>query len=190
MQVFYVEKIDPSMQSIISKCHPGYNGKKVKLSTTPPTNIRSYWNDGSRSYYTFFSLDTGEAMVVESNHPVFEAGKPYYMEKLPERVLLVEHSIFQGKDMGITIYANSTDMAPMLPSTDVEMTIDERIVLTFTKCYKSQFRLQEANRVHHITMDRWNTAKEALISKGLLNKAGAITTNGKNAIQGNEVEKY
>lgn len=186
----HVERIDSSIARIVSACFPGYNGKKIVLSTAVPTDLRSYWDGGSRSQYVFFSLIDGKTAMVESNHPVFEAGKPYHLDKLPERLLLVRHSIFVGKDMGITIYANASDLAPMLPKNDHELTTDELIVLTFTKSYKSNYRFDEAVRTHGITTDRWNAAKSLLIGKGLLAKNGAITPSGRNALQGKEVRKY
>jgi len=192
----HVDKIDSTMQSIIAACFPDYKGKKVKISTMVPNRISSYWDGGSRTYYAFYSLVNGMTFEVESNHPIFEAGKPNHLEKLPERVLLVAHSIFCGKDMGITIYANTSDLAPMLPKNEDELTENERIVLTYTRCYKasyggiSNYRWYEAARTKNITLDTWNETKAGLIAKGLLNKAGAITPKGKNAIEGKEVSRY
>jgi hypothetical protein len=192
----HVDKIDSSMQNIITACFPAYKGKTVKISVDIPSMLRSYWDGGSRTYYAFYSLENGVTFEVESNHPMFEAGKPGKLDKLPERVLLVAHSIFCGKDMGITIYANASDLAPMLPKNEAELTFDEKVVLTFTRCFKSSYagipnyRAHEASRVHGMTLKTWEITKQALIEKGLLNKAGAITANGKNAIDGNEVKRF
>lgn len=193
--MYHVQKPDSKMRQIAGECF-GYTGNTFKLSTAYPHNLRSYWDGGSRSYYAFYSLVNGKCSVVESNHPLFEAGKPYYLEKLPERVLLVEHSIFCGKDHGITIYANESDLAPMLPAPTDELTEAEKIVLTFTKCFKASYggnsnvRYTEAKRVHGITGAAWQTAKTDLIEKGLLNKVGAITAAGRNAIEGKEARHF
>lgn len=187
--IHHVSKPDSTIRGIALECH-GYKGNTYKLSTNPPKHIRSCWEGGTKYSYAFYSLVNGKCEKVHTNHPYFEAGQPNYLEKLPEHVLLVEHCIFQGHDMGITIYANESDLAPMLPAPGPELTEAERIVLTFTKSYKPQFRLSEAKRVHNITGAAWQTAKTDLIEKGLLNKVGAITADGRNAIQGNEARHF
>lgn len=195
MGTFHVDKPDSTMKGIAAACH-GYKGNKYKVSTDIPRNLNSFWDGGSKTSYAFYSLDRGDVLEVESNHPMFEANKPRELKELPKRFLLVAHSIFCGKDMGITIYANQADLAPMLPKEENDLTEDELIVLTFTQSFKSSYagisnyRFHEAARVHKITAARWETAKAELIGKGLLNKAGAITANGRNAVQGKKVRTF
>jgi hypothetical protein len=43
-------------------------------------------------------------------------------------------------------------------------------------------RYYESHRRTGITQERWDNAKAACIAAGLLNKAGAITVKGRNAI--------
>ena len=192
----HVEKIDGTIKGIIAACFPDYKGKKVTISTDVPKRIFSYWDEGSRTYYAFFSLENGKTFNVESNHPMFEAGKPNTLDKLPERVLLVAHSYYCGKDSGITIYANAVDLAPMLPAPEGNLTDHERIVLTFTKAYKASYggvsnlRFHEAKRTHKITLTDWEAAKASCTAKGYLDKRGAITASGRNAIAGNEADRY
>jgi hypothetical protein len=68
-----------------------------------------------------------------------------------------------------------------------ELTEDEEIVLVATRSLKasyggvSNYRLSEARRYTGIDLHRWETAKAMLIAKKLLNKAGAITVEGRNA---------
>ena len=88
----------------------------------------------------------------------------------------------------ITIYLNQEDLAPLLPSKQ-EITEDEKIVLHYTKSLKStyagikNYRFYEANREKGITLERWDRAKNNLISRELLNKRGAITDEGRNAYE-------
>lgn len=194
--LYHVDKPDQTIKGIVRACFPNYNGNKFKISTDIPKRVLSYWDSGSRTYFAFYGLDNHKVINVESNHPFWEAGKPNHLETLPKRVLLVAHSIFCGKDSGITIYSNADDLAPMLPKNEETLTKDELIVLTFTRSYKSSYagvsnyRFHEARRVYGMPETAWNTAKASLITKGLLNKAGAITANGKNAIQGKEVRTF
>ena len=181
-------KPDETVKRIVKATFPSYNGRKFKLSTKIPRKLDSYWSGGSRDFYAFYELATGKSFDVEGNHPYFEANRPRELEKLPPGVVLVRHSIFCGKDTGITIYASSSDLAPLLPPS-VELTEDERTVLQYTRSYKSSYggisnyRWHEANRHNGITLERWDTAKSLLIGKKLLNKRGAITVAGRNAIE-------
>jgi len=187
MATHHIDKPDEMIRKIVSAAFPSYTGRKFKLSTDVPKNLTSYWSGGSRDYYCFYELSTGKVLDVESNHPFFEANRPRHLEQLPPGVVLVKHSISMGKDMGITIYANTGDLAPMLPE-KAEITEDERVVLSYTRSYKSSYagiknyRFHEAEQHTGITLERWEKAKTSLITRKLLNKAGAITPAGRNAL--------
>lgn len=103
-----------AVQSIVKACYPEYTGRKVSIqpANRAPRELRSYWDEGSRSYYCFYNLDTREVLQVHSNHPFFEANQPSQLRELPAHIVLVSHSIFCGKDCGITLYGH---LAPLLP---------------------------------------------------------------------------
>lgn len=184
----YIDKPDTTIQKIVRATFPNYRGKKFCISDSPPSRLNSYWDGGSRDYYAFYHLDTGKTYGIGSNHPCFEANNPRELETLPERIVVVEHSILQGKDMGITIYANKIDMTPMLPPKQ-EYSEHEITVLFYTSALKNSYggetniRFTKASRTTGITQDEWNTAKQSCIIKGLLKKNGGITPNGRNAIE-------
>jgi len=110
--------------------------------------------------------------------------------------VIVEHSIFCGKDMGLTFYVNPADIVKLLPA-PVELTLAEEFVLTATRHYKSSYmgrdRFEMAidhpadlgPRFNELLMNRaeWNIVKDDLIARKLLNRAGAITNAGRNAIE-------
>jgi len=187
MSVFYIDKPDPFFRKIVSATFPEYTGRKFKLSTDIPDRLDSYWDGGTRETFVFFCLDTQRHAGVKSNHPLFERGNPNVLEVLPFRILLVKHSILRGKDAGITVYANKEDLAPLLPEA-TQTSEDEQIVLRFTSRLKSSYngiknyRLHLAKRDTGITEERWEVAKASLIASKCLNKAGAITPKGRNAI--------
>jgi hypothetical protein len=189
MSTHWIDKPDETIRKIVNATFPSYKGRKFQLSTDIPTRLDSYWSGGSRSFYSFYELNTGKVLDVGSNHPFFEAGKPRELETLPPGIVIVKHSIFCGKDMGITIYANSGDLAPMLPP-KVELTQNEKIVLEYTRSLKSSYagiknyRFHEAKREKGICLEEWEAAKAALIERKLLNKRGAITPAGRNALSG------
>jgi hypothetical protein len=186
--MYHLETIDNQTAAIIRACFPNYNGKKVELSTNVPSDLASYWDGGSRYFYCFYHLDTKQAIPVHSNHPYFESDQPSHLEKLPGRVLLVQHMIFCGKDLGIRIYANQSDLAPMLPAADDPITREQEIVLCATSSLKNTYggrtdiRFTEAHRETGISADQWEQAKAELIGTGHLRKNGSITPKGRNAI--------
>jgi hypothetical protein len=97
---------NPVIRKIVKACYPNYRGRKIFVDDQIPTyDLRSYWDDGSRTYYVFYQPVTDTVYHLGSNHPWFESKKPVInCEKMPESVCLVAHSIFCGKDTGITIY--------------------------------------------------------------------------------------
>jgi hypothetical protein len=179
---------DKTIQKIVRATFPSYHGRKFKISTDIPSQLRSYWDGGSRDHYSFYQLSTGKCVDLPSNHPMFEPNNPSELKELPPGMVIVKHSYFCGKDMGITIYANGCDITPLLPP-KVELTDHERIVLRFTRGYKpsyagiKNYRFHKASRETKITQDEWETAKSSLIMKKLLNKRGAITIDGRNALE-------
>ena len=183
---FWVDKPDQEIKTIINATFPKYNGRKIKVSTDVPSRLDSYWDGGSKDTFSFYHLDERKSFQLPTNHPAFEPGNPSKLNSLPNRVVIVMHSYFCGKDLGITIYANSDDMTPLLPK-QADITEDEKIVLKYTREYKNTYggrtniRYSEAKYSTGITVEGWETAKNTLISKGLLNKGGAITVK-KNAL--------
>jgi hypothetical protein len=184
---YHLDRLDGTLTKIANETFPTYRGKKFTLSTDIPKQLASYWDGGSRDSFAFYNMQTGQAQAVHSNHPMFEPNQPSQLRELPSHIILVEHSILCGKDAGLTFYARTETLTPMIP-TKVEVTPDQQIVLRFTASLKSSYggvsnlRFVEAKRETGISADRWEAAKTACINTGLLNKAGAITPAGRNAI--------
>lgn len=205
--MIHLDKATPEMLTIIRKTFPDYRGRKFKIDNSGhPVGVTSYWDGGSRDYFVAYNLATGKTMPVPQNGTPFDGG-PIAPDgvPVPPGFLIVEHSIFCGKDSGITFHVNTADLPPFLPA-PVELTDDETVVLDATQRYKNTYsgetnlRFKEtfrgqsmANGVAQfngkplpfpqvITMSRWETAKSALIARRFLNKAGAITADGRNAV--------
>ena len=187
MTTVYLDN-DPVARDLARVAFPAYSGRRYKLRVVDPAtpmNITSYWDGGSRSYYAFVNLATKAVVTVPQNGSGFD--RPIGPTPIPEGCALIEHSIFQGHDVGITIHLRTENATAMLPK-PVELTRDEKIVLIATRSLKSSYggvrdyRFHEASRETGITAERWNVAKDALIGRGLLNRAGAITDTGRNAV--------
>jgi len=172
-----------------------YTGNKFKVvvaeSVTIPADA-GLWSGGSRDHYQVVELFSSERRNAPNQHldPWTSARQDRKVE-LKDGYAVVEHSIFCGKDLGLTIYINANNAAGLLPA-PVELSADEQFVLQATRQYKSSYngldRYQLATQYNFSgkvfpTREAYNAAKESLIAAGFLNKAGAMTTKGKNAAQ-------
>ena len=111
---------------------PSYAGKKFGVAPFPShgKDLTSNWSGGSRDYFALISLSTLQTLPIPQNGTPFD-GKGsggLVLSALPEGAALVEHTIFSGKDLGVTVYVNSADLAPLLPS-PMELTWGEKVVL-------------------------------------------------------------
>ena len=103
--------------------------------------------------------------------------------EFPEGYVVVVHANCRWEH--VEIIAPASAITPMLPA-PVDLTDDEKTVLIATRSLKSSYngipnyRFVEAKRARGITLERWEAAKTSLIDKKFLNKAGAITVEGKN----------
>jgi len=191
---YQIEKLDATTKKIISICYPEYKGKKVYLSTNIPKQLNSYWDGGSKEYYVFYELSTGKTFPVNSNHPMFERNNERDLEKLPDGIIIVNKRSFQGKEIGITLYANEKDFAPMLPQPE-PLTEVEEIVLAST-CKKNSYagetdlRFKSANRQFKMHRFEWDKAQENLIKRGLLRKNKSLSPKGRNAIINTRINIY
>jgi hypothetical protein len=176
---------DSQVKKIVEKAFPEYGGKKIRVDSSFPTNLNSYWCDGSRDYFVFVNLDTMETKEVLSNHPYFEKDRPRVLDVagLPPNIVLVEKCIFAGKELHCTVYAKPEVLSPMLPDNTIELTQFEKIVLLATRGLKSAFRVENSKRDTGITTAEYETALNNLINKGLLKANKSITDKGYNTLE-------
>ena len=180
----------------------GYTGRKFKLEPCAAVALGSrYWGGGTRSTWRAVRLSDGAGIDIASidqsfaNPPQFGGIKSDPIVPIPQGIVFVEHSIFCGKDMGLTFYARQDDVAALLPAPNDTLNNAEQVVLYVTKALKGSYggrnpRLDAATGSYAyerggrpaITAAEYEAAKVALIASGHLNKAGAITTKGRNSI--------
>jgi hypothetical protein len=111
---------------------------------------------------------------------------------IPPGAVMVRHSIFRGRDMGLTIYIHPADVTRAIPSaaTTPGLTPHERLVLCMTVKYKSsyggydRYDMAKWDVPESVFPSRaeWHQARVQLIAYGLLDKRGAITAKGRNAL--------
>jgi len=178
----------PDVKKIALSAYPNYNGKKFSVSVTDnPIDTRSSWEGGSRDYFVFLRLDNLSTFEIPSQSAFDAKIKGAEGVSLVNDMVCVRHTFFCGKDLGITVYVHSSN-APAFIEEKKELTIDEKIVLVYTRSYKNSYggksnvRFSEANRSKGISSNEWQIAVKSLQDKGMLNKALAITNEGRNAI--------
>ena len=172
-----------------------YSGKQFRAIVCESVEVpitAGLWDGGSRDEYYFVELATGRSVRPETqNLAPWSGDRRGYQGELPQGVALVCHSIFCGKDSGLTFYIRPDAAAKLLPE-NVELSEHEKIVLNATRSYKSSYNGMDryqmaksyaygAKREEFPSRAQWDEAKQSLISKGMLNKAGAITNKGRNA---------
>jgi hypothetical protein len=97
---------------------------------------------------------------------------------------IVRSSVFCGKNLGLTYYVHPDDIVKLVPdNSTVQLSDTEKCVLRIIQGYMSFARNDEYRRAG-IEAGEVEAIKARLIGLGLLNKAGAITTKGKNACEG------
>ncbi len=193
MSTYHVSARDEGIRPIVRAAFPSYNGTKARIEPFKgPMGVNSYWDGGSRDYFALVRLADCRSMGLPTSHPCFDRrpdGSPMgalELRELPQGIALVEHSIFCGRDTGITVHVRPDDLNRLALPDAPQLTDDERIVLDLTGLKSSyngisQYRRHVACTERGMTGERYETAKASLIERKLLNRAGAITTTGRNA---------
>jgi hypothetical protein len=182
---------DSASQGVVALCRkafPSYRGRSFAMEVVDGTlDLRSSWQGGSRDYYSFVRLD-GQAV---SNRLPAQSGfdrpvKGLDSVQLPDGTAVVEHSIFQGRDLGLTLMIGRQNATKMLPS-PVTLPDDQLVVLEHTRSLKSTYggvkniRYREAHQSTGITVDRWDAAVASLMASKHLRRNKSITPKGRNA---------
>lgn len=190
--------IDPFLAKLFRAAFPSYSGRMFKVETLRPSedgsctmNLRSYWDGGSRDYYAAVELATLRTVALPDSHPYFDRhSAPAGIERtiIPAGVVIVRHTIFCGKDLGLTVHVRPDDRNPALLPPAVTLTDDQRFVLAITASLKA-FARDDERRSYGMPKAVWEAVKAECIAAGYLNKAGAITPAGRNAV-GNSRRDY
>jgi hypothetical protein len=164
----------------------GYIGQKYQVISATSVDISdNYWSDGTRSYWGVVNLVSGKTIELPEQNPL-EASSTKRVTISPG-VGVWKHTIFSGKDVGITLYLHPDNVSKLLPANANDgPTENEKLVLKYTQSLKNTYggetniRFTEAQKNHNISKENWEVAKASCIKKGWLTKAGAITNDGKN----------
>lgn len=187
MNTIYLNSNDPIANQITGAAYPSYNGRKFKavvVKNDHKFNLTSGWDGGSRDYYVLVDLSVMKAVDISAASFVGNCFNKMGSDfVLPEGFVIVEHSFFCGKDMGMTIYVTENNATKLIPA-KIELTKTEKLVLAATRGLKSSYAGIKNYRQHEsgLSPQIWADTVDVLKTKGLLAKNAAITTEGKNAI--------
>lgn len=166
----------------------GYSGRKFMIRPSDQYHCENYWSNGSKKSFWLIKREGLEEMAppATTTNPMNKVAHTTF--DIPPGCFVIEHYISGGKDFGITFIVRPDELdTKMLPAA-AHLNEDERIVLAYTAGLKSSYsgisnyRFYNANRDTGITQERWDAAKQTCIERKLLNKQGAITPDGRNAI--------
>lgn len=175
--------LDPA--SVPSHLRLGTAGLKFRAivgdTVCIPANA-GLWESGSRDL--FYAVQISDGAYVElpcqDFSPSHEARKARSVE-IPAGVAVVRHSVFMGRDSGLTYYLRADDAAPLLPQTAPDLSRECHIVLACAGGLKSAYRREAAAR-EGIDAATYDQLKDSLIADGLMASNGSITIRGRNVL--------
>lgn len=110
-----VSKSDKAIKPILTACYPEWKGRKVSLAVCASYQMSDYWSEGSRNYVRAYSLVDGKVAEAIGLAQIPMNHLAHARVAIPAGVALVEHSIFCGKDAGVTIYVTTADLPRIMP---------------------------------------------------------------------------
>lgn len=162
----------------------GYSGNKFKAQAVTSVMVRAdagLWSGGTRDFYYMIRLADGATCAFPG-----QQNAPWNKERTDKEIsidpgfAIVRHSHFRGDDKGLEFYVNPADIAKLVPQdNEPELCAVENTALYIARAFKSSARADEYRRAG-IDANEADAIKARLISLGYLNKAGAITTKGRN----------
>jgi hypothetical protein len=185
METVHLRRSDPTVDALIRAALPSWSGQRVEAIVTDSVHFwGTNWDEGSRRTYVIVRLADLSTYRIEQAPFMRRSALHENRYELPEGFVVVVRR--EGRYDGIEIHTAAANVTRLLPA-PVTLTEDEEIVLVATRSLKSSYggvsnyRFSEARRHTGIDLHRWETAKSTLIARKLLNKAGAITVEGRNA---------
>lgn len=177
-----LDATDAMAKKLAHASFPDYNGRKFQVRIVPertPISVHSYWDGGSREYYVALNLLTYKAMEIPENGGM-NSSKKLAPISITENFCLVEHSIYMGKDMGLTFIICEKNATALLPSKD-NLDKKERGVLLVLRSYKPAFRREYARQLG-ISAQEYDQIVANLKVKQYVGPTGGITPKGRNSI--------
>lgn len=157
-----------------------YNGKKFAVEVTESVTFHAedlQWHGGSKVSVEIISLENGMCFGTVG------ANFADTIIKTVPGLAIRKHTMFCGKDLGITLIVHPDNAASLaLPPAD-ELSREAKLTLKVIRAYKPAYRREYATH-EGLTLVEYDAQIEALKASGHLAANGALTVKGKNAAQG------
>lgn len=179
------------IKAIIDATFPDYKGQKAAVSIQPTASYDAAdltWQGGSKTEIVALRVGAGGTFQIMSLSVLSPWSGQSWGGPIPADIMLVEHVIFCGKDLGIRciVSPDSQFLLRMSLPAVVELSRDEIIVLSAHAQLKSGHYRDEAYQRAGMDVPQLKPSIEMLAYRGFLkvNKAGAssITVEGRNAL--------
>ena len=176
--------LDPNL--VPNHLKTGYSGKAFKACAVTEYTINGQdgiWDHGTRETHKLVRISDGKELpIIDANLAPWDKERKDVKVTLEPGFAIVRHSMFQGKDMGLTFYIHPDNIAPMLPK-PVELTTEEKQVLYVHRALIARARKEELQR-NRFDMSKYDSTLASLQAKGLIAANKAITIAGRNAAEG------
>lgn len=104
------------LRKLAKTAFPTWKGRKLYENTTGKVMFTdTNWGGGTRNYYVSLQLATGKARGLHVKAPWVNPVEGLTVP-IPEGFVVAEHTIFCGKECGVTLYFPNT---PMLSPTSL-----------------------------------------------------------------------
>lgn len=189
-----IHTADRETVDLFKSTFPEYKGRNVEIiAFSGPKSLHSYWSGGYRDYWAIVELSTGCKVDLSEMvwAPFVRMDREYVLSGLVPGYALFQHS-YSGTKQYAKVHVLPDNLCKYLPSSQ-SLSWEERVVLAASRSLKSsyagikEYRKHEAGAKTGILPAEYDNAKLSLIEKGMLNKAGAITNEGRNTIQWTEL---
>jgi hypothetical protein len=185
MKTVHLRRSDPTVDAIVRAAFPDWKAQAVEAHVTDRVHFYgTMWDEGYRRTYVIVRLADLATYRIEQAPFMQRSELHENRYELPQGYVVVVRC--EGRCDHTEIHSSAANITPRLPP-PADLSDDEQIVLVATCSLKSSYngesnyRFVEARRHTGITADRYDAAKASLIARKLLNKAGAVTVEGRNA---------
>lgn len=201
MTTIHCKQNDPAVAAILARTWPGTSHRDIGVTIyeTGGMPLTSCWEGGRRDTHRVLRLADMQTFQIPENGSGFTAadhafGPAGFPLALPAPGFAVV-TLTEGSYHALSIHIHRDNAAKLIQA-PCELTWHEKVVLCATRSLKSSHggknRFQMANEEltfpawgkTAISQVDWDATKAALIARKLLNAAGAITPEGKNAAGG------
>lgn len=111
------QKIKKQLRALVAVAYPAYKGRKIySRIQDAPLDVRSFWDEGARTYFIFVNLKTMKVMPIpsQSAYDCKISGADNVI--IPQDCVCVTHRFFMGHDCGCTIIWSNEGLLPVVQS--------------------------------------------------------------------------